>query len=123
MLAFVGSEFSILDAVVRAGGVTRFAVHESTKIVRGDPKRPEVLSTDLEKLMQEGDLTQNVTLQNGDFVFVPRSWIGDINAFLEQIQPLLNLALTPQFILEIPTDTDEAFDDAKDAFKGSDDDE
>gem|GEM_PF-5581034 len=73
--------------------------------------------------MQEGDLTQNVTLQNGDFVFVPRSWIGDINAFLEQIQPLLNLALTPQFILEIPTDTDEAFDDAKDAFKGSDDDE
>jgi len=123
VLTFVGSEFKILDAVVKAGGVTKFSVSESTKIVRGDPKRPEVLSTDLERLLEEGDLTQNVALQNGDFVFVPRSFIGDINAFLAQIQPMLNLALTPQFILDIPTDTDESFEDARDSLRGRNEDE
>ena len=122
-LSFVGSEFKILDAVIRAGGVTKFSVPKSTKIIRGDPKRPEVVSTDLEKLLEEGDLTQNVALQNGDFVFVPRSFIGDINAFLQQIQPMLNLALTPQFILDIPADTDDSFENARDSLRGRNEDE
>lgn len=121
--AFVGSEFKILDAIISAGGVSSFSIPGSTKIVRGDPRKPEVLSTDLSRLMKEGDLTQNVALQNGDFVFVPRSFIGDINEFLRQIQPILSLAYTPKFVLDIPISYDEAYDDADEILRGTNEDD
>ena len=116
-LAFAGTEFRLLDAIIKAGGVTMYSTPASTKIVRGDPTRPAVISVDLEKLMEEGDLTQNVALTNGDFVFVPRSFIGDINLFLQHIQPLLRLAYTPSYILDIPTELEKSYQDSKEAVR------
>ena len=111
---FSGSEISLLD-VVAAAGIKAFAKESSTKIVRGDPLKPEVISVDLEKLMQEGDLTQNVALANGDLVFVPRSFIGDVNAFLVQIDPILRLIYTPARILRAPAETRDALIESEDA--------
>jgi len=108
---------SLLDAVSQAGGVTIFATEESTKIVRGDPTQPEVLSADLVKLLEQGDHTQNVDLANGDFVYVPRSFIGDVRRFLARIAPLLQLARTPADILKIPKETRDAWHEAQDAFR------
>jgi polysaccharide export outer membrane protein len=107
--AFSGSEMRLLDVVSQAGGVTVFAHEDSTKIVRGDPTRPEVLSADLKKLMEKGDQTQNVALANGDLVFVPRSSIGDVNLFVQRIKPLMELILIPTRILN-------EYDDAYDTF-------
>ena len=95
---FPGADFSIFDAISQAGGVTLFAKESSTKIVRGDPTRPEVISVDLKALLDKGDHTQNVALRNGDFVYVPRSFIGDINRFVKQISPVVRLILTPAAI-------------------------
>ncbi len=98
--AFSGSEMRLLDVVSQAGGVTVFAHEDSTKIVRGDPTRPEVISADLKKLMEEGDQTQNVALANGDLVFVPRSSIGNIALFVKRIKPFMELILTPVTIIK-----------------------
>lgn len=97
--AFSGSEMHLLDVVSQAGGFTVFAHEDSTKIVRGDPTRPEVISADLKKLMEEGDQTQNVALANGDLVFVPRSFVGDVNLFVKRIKPLMQLILIPTTII------------------------
>ncbi len=105
--AFSGSEMRLLDVVSQAGGVTIFAHEDSTKIVRGDPTRPEVISSDLKKLMEEGDQTQNVALANGDLVFVPRSSIGNVALFVKRIQPFMKLILTPVTIIK-------GYDDAAD---------
>jgi len=102
---FSGSEMRLLDVISQAGGVTIFAHEDSTKIVRGDPTRPEVISADLKKLVEEGDQTQNVALANGDLVYVPRSSIGDINLFAKRIRPLFELILLPTRII---TDIDSA---------------
>jgi len=96
---FIGSEMRLLDVVSQAGGFTVFAHEDSTKIVRGDPTRPEVISADLKKLLEEGDQTQNVALANGDLVYVPRSFIGDVNRFSKQIRPLMEIMLTPARII------------------------
>ncbi len=97
--SFSGSEMRLLDVVSQAGGVTVFAHEDSTKIVRGDPTRPEVISADLKKLMEEGDQTQNVALANGDLVFVPRSSIGNVNLFAKRIRPFMELILLPAAII------------------------
>jgi polysaccharide export outer membrane protein len=89
----------LLDVVSQAGGFTVFAHEDSTKVVRGDPTRPEVISADLKKLMEEGDQTQNVALANGDLVFVPRSAIGNVNRFVKRITPLIQLILMPATII------------------------
>jgi polysaccharide export outer membrane protein len=104
--AFTGSEMRLLDVVSQAGGFTVFAYEESTKIARGDPTRPEVISADLKKLVEEGDQTQNVTLANGDLVYVPRSFIGDVNRFAKRVRPLLELIIAP---VRIITDYDDAY--------------
>jgi len=115
--SFRGSAISLLDVISQAGGVTIFATEASTKIVRGDPTRPEVISADLVKLLKAGDHTQNVALVNGDFVYVPRSVIGDVASFLAQITPLLQLARTPADILKIPKGTRDAWHESEDAIR------
>ena len=106
---FKGSEIHLIDAVSRAGGVTIFATEKSTKVVRGDPTRPEVISADIEKLIEEGDHTQNVALSNGDLVYVPRSFIGDVNRFVKQISPVVRLILTPAAIRDAYVSDDSVF--------------
>jgi len=101
---FEGSEMRLFDAISQAGGVTVFGIPKSTKIVRGDITRPEVISANLQALVEEGDQTQNVSLANGDLVYVPRSFVGDINIFVQRISPLLKL-------LFIPTEIQEEFSD------------
>ncbi len=98
--SFTGTEMTLLDAVTKAGGFTVFGVPDSTKIVRGDKTRPEVISADLKRLIEEGDQTQNVAIADGDLVYVPRSFIGDINIFVKRISPLLQLIYAPANIRE-----------------------
>jgi polysaccharide biosynthesis/export protein len=93
--SFKGSSMKIFDAVMMAGGATLFAKEGHTKIVRGDVTQPEVLSADIKQLTEEGDQTQNVDLLNGDLVYVPRSFIGDIKLFVDRISPILTLIKTP----------------------------
>ncbi|MBI9082874.1 MAG: VCBS repeat-containing protein [Desulfobacterales bacterium] len=97
---FKGSDMKIFDAVMMAGGVTIFAKEGSTKIVRGDITQPEVLSADIQRLSEEGDQTQNVALLNGDLVYVPRSFIGDIKLFVDRIAPILTLIRVPRDYLD-----------------------
>ncbi len=96
---FTGSHMKLFDAISQAGGVSIFATSKSTKIVRGDVTRPEVISSDLKKLLEEGDQTQNVLLANGDLVYVPRSFIGDVNLFVKRITPLIKLIGFPADII------------------------
>ena len=103
---FSGTEMRLLDVVSQAGGVTVFAREDSTKIVRGDPTRPEVLSADIKKLLEQGDQTQNIALANGDLVYVPRSSVGDVDLFVKRIRPILELIFAPASII---TEYDNAF--------------
>lgn len=98
LFLFKGSNIFIFDAISRAGDVTVFAKRSQTRVVRGDIARPEVLSVDLKALLEEGDQSQNIALLNGDFVYVPRTFLGDAKRFLEQISPLVDLIVKPSTI-------------------------
>lgn len=86
---------SLLDVLTRAGGFTKFAVGSSAKIIRGDIDRPVILSADIDRLLEKGDITQNLPLQDRDIVFIPRSFIGDANDWMDKIRPFLTFFLFP----------------------------
>ena len=83
----------ILTAIAQTGGTTPVAIKSDIKIIRGyeaGQRRPLVLSVNLDEILKRGDLAQNVPLQDGDLVYIPRMVIGDINEFINNINPLLN---------------------------------
>ncbi|MBW2567155.1 MAG: polysaccharide export protein [Deltaproteobacteria bacterium] len=87
----------LLAAISLAGSFTRFAKEENTLVMRGygPDKEPLVMMSDLKALLRKADLGQNVHLEDGDVVYVPRMKIGDINDWLENIKPILDILLWP----------------------------
>jgi len=87
----------LLAALALAGNTTRLAKEENTLIVRGyEPgKQPLVMMADVKSLLRKADISQNVRLRDGDLVYVPRMLIGDINDWIANMTPILNLVLYP----------------------------
>jgi polysaccharide export outer membrane protein len=87
----------LLAALALAGNTNRLAKEENTLIVRGyEPgKPPLVLMADVKSLLRKADISQNVRLRDGDLVYVPRMLIGDINDWIINMTPLLNIILYP----------------------------
>ena len=54
-----------------------------------------ILSADIDRLLEKGDITQNLPLQDRDIVFIPRSFIGDANDWMDKIRPFLTFFLFP----------------------------
>jgi protein involved in polysaccharide export with SLBB domain len=87
----------LLAALALAGNFTRLAREENTLIVRGyEPgKKPLVMMADVNALFRKADLSQNIRLKDGDLIYVPRMLIGDINEWILNITPMLNIILYP----------------------------
>jgi len=61
---------SVMEAVLEAGGFTKFAKPNSTIIYRKNGDRETMIRSKLDDLMQDGDMSQNVPLKPGDYVVV-----------------------------------------------------
>ena len=83
----------LLTALALSGGTTPVAVKTDIKIIREYKERqgkPIILSANLDQILMQGDLAQNISLKDGDVIYVPRSTIGDINEFINVISPSLD---------------------------------
>jgi hypothetical protein len=58
-----------------------------------------VISVNLGSLLETGDQTQNVALVNKDLIYVPRSFVGDVNRFVKQITPLMRMIIYPAQVI------------------------
>jgi len=81
---------SIAEVIASAGGYTKYAVINSIMVIRGDVRtKPEVIRVNLAQVLK-GRISQNITLKPNDIVYVPKSFIGNINTFLDVIQPAIS---------------------------------
>jgi len=62
-----------MEAILEAGGFTKFASQNDTMIYRKDGTREITITVKMKKLINDGDLTQNARLQPGDYVVVKES--------------------------------------------------
>lgn len=76
---------NVLQALTLARHYRFGAVLRSTKVVRGDPNNPLVISIDLERLLFKGDRTQNIRLESGDVLYIPQSFISSVADFITNI--------------------------------------
>jgi polysaccharide export outer membrane protein len=67
---FYRENIRILDAILEAGGFTKFAKENSVIVQRKTPQGMQEIPVKVKDLMKDGDLSQNIPLQPGDFVIV-----------------------------------------------------
>jgi polysaccharide export outer membrane protein len=61
---------TVTEAILEAGGFTKFASPNDTIIYRKTGAREVTISVKMKKLINDGDLTQNARLQPGDYIVV-----------------------------------------------------
>lgn len=83
-------EVNILEALVIAGSFNDRAAISSIAVIRGELTKPEVVLIDLEALIKKGDQSENIEIRDGDIIFVPRHFIGNVNYVMSQLLPSLN---------------------------------
>ncbi len=94
---------TLLDGLSSAGGIKDSALREDIRIIRDIDGKPIMFSADFNRIVHDGELDQNMQLENNDIVFVPRNFMGDINQVIATINPLLDLLLLPASYRELYT--------------------
>ncbi len=64
---------SVVEAISMAGGLTRLAAPNRTRIVRVEDGVEHVIQANVDKIM-DGDKSQDVILKSGDIVVVPETY-------------------------------------------------
>ncbi len=64
---------TVMEAILEAGGFTRFASENSTVIFRKEGNKNLTIAAKLNRLIKDGDLSQNLILKPGDYVIVKES--------------------------------------------------
>jgi polysaccharide biosynthesis/export protein len=64
---------TVLDAVLGSGGLTTYASGNRAKIIRSEGGKSREIRVKLGKLLNGGDMTQNMALRPGDVLVVPQT--------------------------------------------------
>ena len=67
----VGRDVDVLQALTLAGGLTPFAHENDIRVVRKIDGRTTTIPFRYSDVLNDGDLTQNITLRSGDVLLVP----------------------------------------------------
>ena len=97
IVEFTG-EIRLLDAVSRSGGFGDHPYYPDIRVIRADRDRPLILPVNFERLLEHGDLTQNLALRDKDIIIIPRSPIGNWNQYIRDITPSINLLFQPMSV-------------------------
>jgi polysaccharide export outer membrane protein len=86
---------TVMQALALAGGYKDSAVLRDMRIIRGNLDNPELIRVNL-KATAKGKDTKDILLAQNDVIYVPRSAIGDWNAFLNlYIRPTVEVLSLP----------------------------
>ena len=85
----ITNELSLLEALVRSGGINPEARTSNVLIIRGGVASNNAFTVDVNRILASGDLSQMVYLQRGDIVYVPPTTITNVERFFRHIQAVL----------------------------------
>lgn len=64
---------TVLDAVLAVGGLTEFAAGNRARVVRTVDGKQQEFKIRLDRLLEKGDMSQNIALRPGDVLLIPQS--------------------------------------------------
>jgi polysaccharide export outer membrane protein len=65
---------TVLDALIEAGGLTRYASGNSARLIRRETEPQQVIPLRLNDLLRGGDTSQDLALRPGDTLVIPQGW-------------------------------------------------
>jgi polysaccharide export outer membrane protein len=75
-------KLTLVEAITEAGGYTVNAITRSIIVIRGELGSHKGIRLNLSRVLKEGDIAQNIELKAGDIVYVPRTFIAEVERFL-----------------------------------------
>ncbi len=84
-MIIVKGKLALVEAVTEAGGFTDNAVQSSVIVLRGELGAMKGYRVDMSRIFKKADIGLNIELEPGDIVYVPRSFIADLERFLRDI--------------------------------------
>lgn len=94
MVLQITNDLSILEAIVRAGGISPDAHTSNVLLIRGGIEKPKLYTVNVDAIFREGDLQQMVYLQRGDIVVVPPKTITNVQRFFQRISSIIGPAVS-----------------------------
>lgn len=65
---------TLLDVMIEAKGLTRYAAGNRAEIVRGNGANRKVIPVRVGDLLRDGDVSQNLEMRPGDTLIIPQTW-------------------------------------------------
>jgi len=94
---------TLVEMIGQAGGLTDKADEKTIKIIRGDPKNPQVTQVDLNKLSTLAD--PRIILENNDIIYIAENKRAvkndNISNFSTTVQPIILLVNTALIIFTL----------------------
>lgn len=93
---------SLSELIAQCGGFTADARESKVLLFRRSKgSSPEAQTLNVARIFEKGDLSQDIALQNGDILYVPRDTLSDVAMFMGNIQRILSplLALESGIVL------------------------
>ena len=86
---------SVVEAVSEAGGFTLDGKPSHLLLIRGglSNPNPSYKVLDIEKALNQVDMTQNIALQKGDIIYVPATEYANAERFFERLWTIIPLRL------------------------------
>lgn len=79
---------NVLDALLLAGGFTREADEKKVILIRSYPEMMELNFIDIMDLLKKADMKQLSVLQKDDIVYVPPSFIANVDRFFQHLNTI-----------------------------------
>jgi len=99
IVEFVG-DIQFLEALSKSGGASKDAYLRDIRVLRANRDKPLILPINFKRFMEEGDLSQNLSLRDKDVILVPTRPIANWNAIINAISPTFSLLAQPAFAVQ-----------------------
>lgn len=94
----ITNDLSIMEALVRTGGINQDAHTANVLLIRGGLEKPQLFTINVDAIFRQGDMSQMVYLQRGDIVVVPPKTITNVQRFFQRVSSIIGPAVSASTI-------------------------
>lgn len=94
----ITNELSIMEALVRTGGINQDSHTSNILLIRGGLDKPQLYTINVDAIFRAGDMSQMVYLQRGDIVVVPPKTITNVTRFFQRVSSVIGPAVSASTI-------------------------
>jgi len=111
---YLGSPICAVEAISHSGDFTTNAKKTDVLLIRqGQKQQREVFRLDLESAVNDGMVDQNPMLESGDILYIPPTFLANLDRVFQHIAPILSTIVNLERGLIF-------YPDARDVLKGED---